>query len=307
MTKKNDYWKEREKEWIEKNIRDDKAFARSLSDHYDKMLKSITDDINRFYMNYAAREKLSMEEAIKKVADFDVQAFEKMAAKMVKEKDFSEYANERLRIYNATMRINRLEMLKAQIGLEVIAANSEMEKELKFYLDEKYRDEIERQAGILGKHTFNVSKKNLEGIINASFHGANWSQRLWVSNDELKNTLDSLLSRAMIQGMNPKNLASYLRPLLKDEVANRKFIAERLAITETARVQDQAQMDSFRKFGFEYCVWIAEPTACGICEDIAEKNNGVYRIDEVPSIPAHPVCRCSKSAHVPKNSMLKGR
>lgn len=304
MTKKNKYWEEREKKWIQGNIKDDQVLAKGLKERYEGLIKTLNDDLNQYYMNYASRDHISMDEAIKKVANFDVKAFEATAKKMVEDKDFSEYANERLRAYNATMRINRLEMLKAQIGQELVKADASTEKELRSHLTQKYQDEVKRQSGILGKYRGDQIDKKVNQIIDASFHGATWSQRLWVSHSELKAKLDSLLTRSMIQGLNPKTLVSSLMPLISAAVNNRRYIAERLAITETARVQDQAQMDSFKASGYEYCVWVAEPTACEQCQDIAVENDGVYRIEKVPSIPVHPACRCSKAAYVPDKKFM---
>lgn len=305
MTKKNNYWEEREKKWIQDNIKSDQSLSKSLKERYEELIKTINDDINRYYMNYASRDHISMDEAIKKVAGFDVKAFEATAKKMVEDKDFSEYANERLRAYNATMRINRLEMLKAQIGQELVNVDASTEKELRAHLTQKYQDEVKRQAGILGKYRGDQIADKVDQIINASFHGATWSQRLWVSHSELKAKLDALLTRSMIQGLNPKTLVSSLMPLISKAVNNRRYVAERLAITETARVQDQAQMDSFKDSGYEYCVWVAEPTACEQCQDIANAHDGVYPIAKVPGIPVHASCRCSKAAYVPDKKELE--
>ena len=52
---------------------------------------------------------------------------------MVAQKDFSKYANDRLKIYNATMKINRLEHLKAMLGLEITKVTSKEEKEFNKY------------------------------------------------------------------------------------------------------------------------------------------------------------------------------
>ena len=57
----------------------------------------------------------------------------------------------KMRIYNLTMKVNRLELLKANIGLEMVSGFDEMQK----YFDKKLTDrtlkEFQRQAGILGK------------------------------------------------------------------------------------------------------------------------------------------------------------
>lgn len=44
------------------------------------------------------------------------------------------------------------------------------------------------------------------------------------------------------------------------------------------------------------CIWVAEPSACKACRAVATQNGGVYKVGEVPSIPYHANCRCSKAA-----------
>ena len=297
---KDDYWKKREEDWIQANIKSDQMLSKSLKERYSEMMKSIENDINRFYINYANKDHISMDEAIKKVASFDVKAFQDTAKKMVENKDFSEYANERLRAYNATMRINRLEMLKSKIGEELVNVDASVEKDIRNHLTNSYQNEATRQAGILGDNKFDGIKGKVDKVIDASFQGATWSQRLWVSHIELKSKIDGLLTRSLIQGQNPKTLVKDLMPLISKNVDNRRFVAERLAITETSRVQDQAQMDTFKRLGFEYVRWVAEPTACDECVDIAAENDGIYSVDKVPAIPVHPMCRCSKAATMDK-------
>jgi hypothetical protein len=140
--KTRQYWQKREAEerkWIEGNIKTDKDFDKFLQEHYDTLLDSINKDISDQYTHYAKREGYTIAEARKKVAQEDVQAFSNQAKKLVakardifKKKgkveyaDFSDEVNTRLRLYNATMRINRLEMLKAQIGLEMIDNNMDI-------------------------------------------------------------------------------------------------------------------------------------------------------------------------------------
>ncbi|MBM6773063.1 minor capsid protein [Ligilactobacillus agilis] len=89
--------------------------------------------------------------------------------------------------------------------------------------------------------------------------------------------------------------------MISKEVTNSRYAAERIARTESARVQTQAQLKSFRDYGYKFCKWHAEPSACKICREISENDSGygvsVYRVDEVPSLPAHPNCRCAVGAY----------
>ncbi|MDN5954043.1 MAG: minor capsid protein [Loigolactobacillus coryniformis] len=290
----NNYWIEREKKNIQQNLKADASFAKELRNEYSAARKDIQAMIAENYERLAAKEHISLAEAKKRVSKMDVQDFSATAAKMVKAKDFSPEANERLRLYNATMRINQLENLKSQIGLKLIGTHSTIVEKIITWLTKKYRGEIERQAGILGEDRLTVSDDQIKQIINSSFHNATWSQRIWASQDELKARLDVLLRRSLINGTGPRALAGQLRQTFDVSAAQ----AERLMRTETARVQDSASMDMFKKYGIKQVKWVAEPSACRICLDIASHNDGIYDFDEVPMIPAHANCRCAKAAYV---------
>ncbi|WP_326516723.1 minor capsid protein [Ligilactobacillus murinus] len=301
MKEKNDYWEQREKEWITSRIKKDQGYLDKMAERYQVLIGDIEKQVNSFYSKYAIDNGLSMSEAIRKVDKFDVKAFEREAKRLVESKDFSANENKQLKIYNATMKINRLEYLKDQVGLELVKVTNKEQKELDEYLNTAYLDEVKRQSGILSKHKSQEVAKKARVVASASFQGATWSDRLWINQTVLKTKLDALISRAMIQGTNPTQLVSMLRKNVAQEVKNATSIIERLVITETARVQDEATMRSFRANGFKFCKWIAEPTACKYCKEMAEKSTeygiGVYPVMDAPIIPKHPRCRCSKAAY----------
>lgn len=311
MKEKNDYWEQREKEWITSRIKKDQSYLDKMAERYQVLINDIEKQVNSFYSKYAIDNGLSMSEAIRKVDKFDVKAFEREAKRLVESKDFSANANKQLKIYNATMKINRLEYLKAQVGLELVKVTNKEQKELDEYLNTAYLDEVKRQSGILSKHKSQEVAKKARVVASASFQGATWSDRLWINQTVLKTKLDALISRAMIQGTNPTQLVSMLRKNVAQEVKNATSVIERLVITETARVQDEATMRSFRANGFKFCKWIAEPTACKYCKEMAERSTeygiGVYPVMDAPMIPKHPRCRCSKAAYwVDKEKLAPG-
>ncbi|GAK31013.1 phage Mu protein F like protein [Weissella oryzae SG25] len=299
MKRNNDYWFNREQTWIKQRIHDDLRYSADLERAFNDSLNSAIAKIESFYVRYADKSGITLDEARRRVSSFDVKNFSATAKEMVDIEDFSAYANERLRIYNATMRINRLELLKSQIGLELISLNANEEARFRQYLSDKYIEEVKRQAGILSKNQSRQLMRAVDAVVNSSFHSATWSARIWANSDTLKSKLDTLLTRSMVQGLNPKALANELRDQFTKEFKNSRYMAERLMRTETARVQDVAQMRSFRKAGIEYVVWVAEPTACEECQDIAGNNDGIYPLQKAPGIPVHASCRCSKAAYVP--------
>ena len=216
--------------------------------------------------------------------------------------DFSREENARMKVYNVTMRVNRLEYLKAQIGLFLVDLGSDVGHELAEKLTDDYISEVKRQAGILGENLSSLwTNKEVARIIMAQTGSATFSQRLWANMDALKAELDGVIASGIIKGDNPREMARRLKSQVADTVKNHKYVTERLARTESARVQFSAQAQSIKEAGYKYCMWHDEPKACSICQATSQHKGehgvGVYELDKVPSIPVHPNCRCSISAY----------
>lgn len=225
----------------------------------------------------------------------DIEEYGRKAAKYVKEKDFSDQANEEMRLYNATMKINRLELLKANIGLEMVSGFDELQKYFDKTLTQQTIEEFRRQAGILG-NSVQENGKMARAIVDASFHNATYSDRIWMYQDMLKAELDKLLKTGLIQGKNPRELAVHLQ---KRFGASRED-AERLMVTELARVQTEAQKQSYIRNGFEEYTYVA----CGnadVCERCQALDGKHFKVqDMMPGTnapPMHPRCHCSTAAY----------
>lgn len=324
MTKKkqtNNYWENRakqERKWQEKNIASDAAFARMVERYYNQVIIEINRDIDHQYQGLA-KSVGGLKNAYSAVSALDIADYENEARQLVLQgaqlraqgkhvtfASFSDDVNRRMKIYNATMRINRLEYLKSQVGLHLTEANMHIASDLQDKLSDSYIKEVKRQSGILGKtlqyNTALIDNNNIAKIVMASTEGANWSQRLWLNQDALKAQLDSVLATGIVTGQSNQAIAKRLRDQVKSTVKNHSYVTERLARTETARVQYNAQIDSIKAADYKYVKWYAEPGACRVCQRINDNDEydlgiGVYPVDEVPEIPIHPNCRCSISAY----------
>ena len=204
----------------------------------------------------------------------------------------SKKANEEMALYNLTMKVNRLELLKANIGLEMIAGTDELDKYMAEILQGRTEDELKRMGGILGK-SVKANSKKAAAIPNASFHNATFSDRIWMYQDLLKADLSKLLQTGLIQGKNPRVLARELKKAFDTTTYN----AERLMRTELARVQTEAQKQSFQRNGFSLYEYIANSNCCDICQGLNGKHFKVESMmpgENAP--PMHPNCRCSTAA-----------
>ncbi|KRM83938.1 phage protein F-like protein [Limosilactobacillus coleohominis DSM 14060] len=327
MTKNSRYWEERakkEREWQEAQLKNDESFNKILHEHYNQALVDIDRDIDAQFNRLAKANRSTVEEARKAVSQADIQAYQTEAKKVVDEankmraakktptyNDWDDEVNERMRIYNATMRINRLEYLKSQIGLEMVRAGYRIDDDLQAKLAKDYTDELKRQASILGASMKGSlwTSKEVQMQIMAQTNGATFSQRLWQNQDALKARLDAVLNLGIIEGSSNAEMARRVKYLIKDTVTNHQYVAERIARTESTRVQHAAQLKSLKDNGYEYCKWYAEPGACKFCVEIAETDEeniepGIYTVKDVPMVPVHPNCRCSIGAYVPDEAEL---
>ena len=287
------YWAKREAEALKHRVTDEAEYDKRIKQIYTGMLDSVQAQIDAFYGRYASREGITLAEAKKRISQLDIEAYERKAKRYVADKDFSKKANEEMRLYNATMKINRLEMLKANIGLEMIAGHEELEKYMEEILQGRTEDELRRQAGILGE-TVKSNVQKAHAIVNASFHNATFSDRIWMYQDMMKSEVSKLLQTGLIQGKNPRVLARELKKLVETTT----YHAERLMRTELARVQTEAQKQSFERNGFEEYTFIVNGGCCDICAGLNGKHFKVA--DMMPgenAPPMHPHCRCSTAAY----------
>lgn len=294
-TPSNIYWRVREEQQHKKNLQESAKHDKELEKIYRSMQVSIQKDIDAFYTRYATKEGISMAEAKKRADKLDIEAYAEKAKKYVATHDLSERANTEMRLYNMTMKVNRLELLKANIGMELVEKFEDMNDYMDDKLTERTTDELKRQAGILGGSVYK-SEEMAASIVGASFHSATYSDRIWAHQDQLKYELHRLLAIGLIQGVNPKKLASDVAKTFGASLRN----AQRLMRTEMARVQTDAQFESYKRNGFEYYQYhTLGAKACPICRPLDGK---IFKVSDMliseNAPPMHPNCRCSTSASV---------
>ncbi len=306
---KSNYWTEREKEelkWQAQQETDLNKYMNNIGGLYQKTIDNINREIKAdlAFSNGKLLQAEKMPE-YERLAKEMVAKADAMRAKghHVIRKDFSKDVNDRLKIYNATMRINRNEILKSMIGEQLVGLGIEHEEDLTNKLWDAYTKEKQRQAGILGVTTKVKAwtSSDTAKIIYNQIGSANFSKRIWTDIDSLKGTLDGLVSTAIIRGDNPKEMARWLTGEVANTVGNQKYAAERLARTETARVQFSVQKSTAISNGYKYVKWYAEGSACKYCKAIVGDDvgygDGIYPVKDVPDIPVHPNCMCSISAY----------
>lgn len=289
------YWRDRELEWKKKRLKDEQEYADEIQEIYANMMDSVEKEIESFFSRYANKESITMSEAKKKVSNIDIKAYQRKAKKYVKEKNFSDEANKEMRLYNLAMKVNRLELLKANIGLELVAGHDELKSYTGDKLEGAYLEEIKRNASILGDTVID-NAKTAKAVADSSFKNATFSERIWVNQDQLKNSLSSVLSNALIQGKNPRGFI----PLIRKKFDVSRCNAERLLRTEIARVQTQAQAESYEANGIDEYEYVAcgLKDVCPLCKEVDGKT---FKLKDMKigenAPPMHPNCHCATAPH----------
>lgn len=290
------YWSERiQREREQTNKKTEAELKKELKDLYQMQLAELRKELDAYIQNFSEKNGLAIEEAKKRADDFDIKGFESKARRYVESKDFSAKANEELRNYNFSMSVGRRELLIHQLELELMALGSDEEKIIQKHLNDAYKSEMAR--GTLLDQTVlkgNILARAMETAVKANFEGATWSERIWGRNEQLRRLVRTEVTRALIRGDNGITIARRLR---KHMDASRKD-AERLAITEHARVQTLAQQDIIKENGYEFFKLMPESRACSICRGIGSgMERKPVRITDMQigtnAPPIHPYCRCA--------------
>lgn len=280
-------------ELIKRDLDRDRLITELYQESYDRLQAQI----DKFYLGYAGREGLTKQEAMKRASEFDVTKFADKARKAVKEKDFSHKTNSWLRVYNLKMKVSRLELLKAELGLEINSLISNLDEVFDKARRSEYLAEFKRQAGILGISS-KGSTKRLEAILNADFYGQSFSSRVWG-----KNGLQSMLQKDVFASLNRiyTDMNGYQKEMkrLAERYNTSKSSAKRLLKTEIARINADTDHAVLKDNGFTHMIFVAESGACDICKPL---DNTAVPIDKVEKgvnmFPMHPNCRCSAYGHI---------
>ena len=311
------YWLNREKQqkaYIDKNLASDEQYNKVIQAQYDSLLADINKRIDSELSKLANENGISIADMRARVSQTDIKQFEAEAKRVVaqadkmrkqgkspKLADWSQEVNDRLRLYNATMRINRLEYLKAGIGLDMITAGLQVDSELRDKLFKDATEEQKRQAGILGENNAHIDTLAIGNIILAKTKSNNFSQRIWANMDILQAKLSQTIMAGITTGQSYNEMARRLKDQVAKDVKNVTYATQRIARTEATRIQTEITMDSLERNGYDFCKWYKEPNACHDCALIGNQDNGwgkgIYKVKDVPTIPVHPNCRCAVGAY----------
>ncbi len=115
--------------------------------------------------------------------------------------------------------------------------------------------------------------------------------------EEIKNRI----SIGLIQGDSIAKISQNIGGIITDPETFRRagktvfktaqLRTETIVRTETLRAYNQGRHKFYDKVGVKWVIWLAvgDKRMCPVCREL---DGNRYRLDKVPSIPKHPLCRC---------------
>ncbi len=303
-SKGNKYWHDRLIAEADKRKLSEKLVQKELTEIYSFTNNQIQKEIDGFIGRYAAGRKLNRADLKRAVSMVDIKALEDKARHYVKTLDFSPRANTEMKAYNMKMRMSRLEYLRAQIDIELIAGFGKEEKYANSLFNLAAMQTFKEQMGILSMTIPEpaVLQSTIQAIVNTPYKGAFWSDRIWKRQRILQRLVAEKTKDTALLGINPTRYVKELTDIFEVNA----YEARRLLVTEATRIQTEVSKYNYERYDIEQFVFLAESSACDICLDL---NNQVFDVKNMlpgeNAAPIHPHCHCTVAPHYDREAWEK--
>lgn len=160
-------------------------------------------------------------------------------------------------------------------------------------LEQAYKEVFEETSDTLGKEIkWSLQNKEImQEVVNANFKGANFSTRIWNNKSKLEKTLSKKIQDIVAAGLNKDEAVKAIMKSNNVSFSN----ADRLVRTETMRVINSGQKQSFTNAGYTkgYYLVAEDDRLCKECKEWERKTKAEPMDLEDMELPMHPGCRCT--------------
>jgi SPP1 gp7 family putative phage head morphogenesis protein len=303
--KSSDYWKKRSEEVAIKQYRKLDQYISSMQLEYEIAKLSIQKDIELFYARFSQNNNVSLADAKKLLNSNGLKEF-KMTLEEFRRKSIDNvddiWTKQLNNVYYKT-RVSRLEALQSQIQAKInaiVSSNLQGGKELlkNIYKDTYYRNIYEIHKGLgIGVNFAKLDNNTIDTVMNESWHGGNYSSRIWSNKEKLVAELQVNLTQAFIRGDSIDKTISI--------VAERMNVARNRAITlvstESAYITSKATFNSYSRSGVVKQYEILATLDLKTSEICRSLDGNIFNLSEkligVNAPPFHPRCRTTIMAY----------
>lgn len=270
-----------------------------LKEAYSIAFEEIEKELFSFYGKYATENKITIQEAYKKLSSSQLQKIHRQINEALDSGELSNQFRGYLRILKSQVQLTRLQALQFQI--QNILENLYMQEESLFaegmtttYKEAYLRTNFDIQQGLGYAIPFmKLNTPMINAALNQKWLGENYSSRIWKDKEKLINVISTTIPSNIILGKSPRVVGSIIAKAMN----TREDYATRLARTEFINIANQATLETYNTLDFvEYYKYSAvlDSRTSDVCLSL---NNKVFdkKLAQVGINypPMHPNCRSS--------------
>lgn len=270
----------------------DLDLRKELDAYYDQALAYIRSHLEAFYLHYAEEDGLSISQVTQNISQWDKWQWKEA----IDELDVSGWlpeSKQRAEILGNTAGLNLGNLISAIAGLGIIAW---LDKSIKRTQSKAKQIAVDERR-FLRSYTLATKRIDKDKQVLPAL-----SSNIWLEGDRVLDEVRGQLFRAYQTGKGLDELRAFLTQQVKanpaNNIADRMYQTQskidRLIRSESAKLIDELDTETYIKNKIKWVDWITEPGACKICVGIQLGNP--YRVEDAPKlvVDSHPNCRCAK-------------
>ena len=294
LKQSSDYWERRSLSTALNAIENEEDYLRRLKGIYDRANQDIQDKLAVVYTRYAKNNNISLTEAYSQLPKdmetkykADVEEYVKLATEHQGDPKWKQY------LLNQSLMHKHSVLNQLQTEYRKVVYDIDMEQTGGKFLEKIYTNTDYYNQYLNGndEEFAKVDKDRIQRLLAEDWSGGGgFSEKIWGNKEKLIKALDETVIKGFATGQSYDRLAKELAKKMDTSYSN----AQRLIMTESARMDNQSLLDRYREMGATKLEFVAtlDMKTSDICRamdgTIIEIDNAKIGLN-VP--PLHPYCR----------------
>ena len=294
LKQSSDYWERRSLSTALNAIENEEDYLRRLKGIYDRANQDIQDKLAVVYTRYAKNNNISLTEAYSQLPrdmetkyKADVDEYVRLATEHQGDPKWKQY------LLNQSLMHKHSVLNQLQTEYRKVVYDIDMEQTGGKFLEKIYTNTDYYNQYLNGndEQFAKVDKDRIQRLLAEDWSGGGgFSEKIWGNKEKLIKALDETVIKGFATGQSYDRLAKELAKKMDTSYSN----AQRLIMTESARMDNQALLDRYKEMGATKLEFVAtlDMKTSEICRamdgTIIEIDNAKIGLN-VP--PLHPYCR----------------
>lgn len=301
--KSREYWLER---MLDRDLAarvDEDRLINRLNSLYRQSFREIKRELNDWYNTYAVNNSLTLQEAQRLLSPIEMKQYKEhiKILKSIYNESHNPFILEQINRLKSRAYVTRQMALLDAIDKILIETSHNVQISLEDHLINMYQREHRYTLEALEIVDIPVTPINaIKEIIEYPYAGAMYSERIWRNKNQLIQSINDDLTRAIIKGISVQNMSKDLM----NRCHSLYYQAERLVRTETNYAMTQGHKNGYKDAGlveFEFSAHIDARTSLK-CRNMDKQ---IFLISEsivgTNTPPMHPNCRSTILPVIPSN------